>query len=625
MKRKRIISLTLAGAVAAVILMAGTYAWRSISQEATNEARTRMNPGARLHDDFTGMSIASDDGRFKNVYVENFTDQAHGDKIYARIRLDEYLEIGVGAGKSDDDLTKSVTVIKQNAADPDPDMNEKDTWITYRWNDAKTKSVFRDYVAFNTGTDAVFGKQDPVFYMPTFNKNKDSLEADINGTLAGSDGDKETDADAYEDYILYGDGSGIGETSTKSSIEIYDADGEAADEFAKNEIVDYAHLTVQEVIDSVLDPISGGFGSAVDLDAKKVTLMAKGATTGKDYLITQVVPAEAATLTEVQEIYVDLVNAIGTDPQDAKANIRLVKATHTITADTKTFATEKIISMAEWKKLDEEAQMGNFWVYDTTDGWVYWASPIEPGTATGRLISGITTIGTDPGKSLANQEYYYALNVVAQFATAGDWGDDNGEKETSTGFYGEGISSDGLELLNTVAGMSAMNDIQKAKAELRGAAEDDEITIDGTDYIVVKQDAQNGKALLVAKDILKDEDGNVIKKTYDAADKYLNSAFMDKGRTLGALAIEQGGRNKLFMLSEGDVVVRSDLTVSGVVIAAPVTAEEGYWLRTTDSLLASSARIITGTTVSSVEKTTEQAIRPAVWVNYKTAVVSVTP
>ena len=39
--------------------------------------------------------------------------------------------------------------------------------------------------------------------MPTFDKNKDSLAADINGTFAGPDGDPDTDNDRYDDYVEY--------------------------------------------------------------------------------------------------------------------------------------------------------------------------------------------------------------------------------------------------------------------------------------------------------------------------------------------------------------------------------------------------------------------------------------
>ena len=66
---------------AAAIALAGTFAWQSISQTALNEATEVINPGGRLHDDFSGYRETDT----KDIYVENFGSQP----IYARVRLDE--------------------------------------------------------------------------------------------------------------------------------------------------------------------------------------------------------------------------------------------------------------------------------------------------------------------------------------------------------------------------------------------------------------------------------------------------------------------------------------------------------------------------------------------------------
>ena len=57
----------------------------------------------------------------------------------------------------------------------------------------------------------------------------------------------------------------------------------------------------------------------------------------------------------------------------------------------------------------------------------YWAQAIEPGTATGLLLDGISR-QKEPGDN-----WYYGINVVGQFATMGDWG----TAEGSDGFFGE--------------------------------------------------------------------------------------------------------------------------------------------------------------------------------------------
>lgn len=70
-----------------------------------------------------------------------------------------------------------------------------------------------------------------------------------------------------------------------------------------------------------------------------------------------------------------------------------------------------VMTMAAWKAAG--SLPGPYWVLDT-DGWIYWAQAIEPDTATGLLLSGITLT-----KDM-DQDWYYAIDVVGQLATLGD-------------------------------------------------------------------------------------------------------------------------------------------------------------------------------------------------------------
>ncbi|MBC8545289.1 hypothetical protein, partial [Bianquea renquensis] len=142
-------------------------------------------------------------------------DEAGGVPIYARVRLDEYLEIGWGAGIKDG-------MEGENQATPlvaGTDINDVTTWTTHlpEENDpAGSNSVFREYYTWEMGGQTT--------YMPTFLKNRDSLKADINGTLAGPDGDPATDEDRYGDYVTYTAGQ------SKTADAEYDADDNDIDE-----------------------------------------------------------------------------------------------------------------------------------------------------------------------------------------------------------------------------------------------------------------------------------------------------------------------------------------------------------------------------------------------------------
>lgn len=347
-KQKKRASAATAAALAAAILLSGTFAWQSISQTAKNQASGYANPGGRLHDYF--------DGENKDVFVENFTDpDDNGVPIFARIRLDEYMEIGEGAGT---DLTNEtrpdgVTVIGKESAK----INDPSTWITHLpghlpgGEPGNTHTPMHEYWEWEMGGKTV--------YMPTFNKDQDSLDADINGTyegpdnVAGPNAEMDNVDDRYEDYQVYGNA--------------YDEEGELQDPVPDNgdviySVTDYEHYA--------------GGGQSED----EVTHYGKETTDGK------------------------------------------------------------VITMEEWLDLPEEEQIGAFWVYDN-DGWAYWAQPIEPGETTGLLLNSIK-----PQRE-PDEEWYYAINVVGQFATAGDWGD----KESETGFYEDGMTENGEHLLNKVA------------------------------------------------------------------------------------------------------------------------------------------------------------------------------
>ena len=189
--------------MAVVVGLGGTFAWQSISQQALNEAAATLNPGGRLHDDF--------DGRNKDVYVENFTGVDDGTPIFARVRLDEYMELGVDAGKNQTSPDRNVDPVA-----PGTNINDKDTWIT-RTPD-KADSPFAQYWEWTTGGQTT--------YMPTFNKNKDSLQADINGTYGGK---TETDI-PYDDYVDYSDPQYAEGNTGMPGNEIYDADNNDVDE-----------------------------------------------------------------------------------------------------------------------------------------------------------------------------------------------------------------------------------------------------------------------------------------------------------------------------------------------------------------------------------------------------------
>lgn len=373
MKNKKLLTSGIAVLATVGVLFGGTFAWQSISQTALNEVSASVNPGGRLHDDFndvTGTVTIADSeikpmAYDKDVYVENFTKYAdNGVQVFARVRLDEYMELGQNAGKLDADGRKdtSNTAVSLVAG---ATLDDKSTWTTHLFGtETDTTNPFHQYWNWDMGGSTV--------YMPTFNTNKDSLEADINGSFKGN----------FEDHTDYA----LGDTVNKYAI--YDVDAAEEGQKEVDEIVQ-AKLSANDIINAADDTA---------LNGKLDTI------------------ASWNTHIDVQ-------------PEEHTA-----KSTLNAT----------IMSMEDWQQLDDADKIGNYWVYDA-DGWAYWASPINPETATGLLLNGINR-----NETIINQDWYYAINVVAQFVT----GDDLGSREDGTGFFdlneGSEPSTDAMVLLSTI-------------------------------------------------------------------------------------------------------------------------------------------------------------------------------
>jgi len=373
-----VIALTVATAIA----LSGTFAWQSISQMALNEATEATNPGGRLHDDFSGYGPEDT----KDIYVENFGNEP----IYARVRLDEYMELGDGAGLkgtpgSPNPANHAVSLV------PGAKIDDLDTWTTHipghtaaetgegtETGFADPSRTFHFYWTWTMGGQDTEGNPDgKTVYMPTFNKNKDSLKADINGTLAGTG-----TGTPYDDYVPYTAGTDTAtrvrdtDTATYPDGAAYDADGDTTDECG---------------------PYGGAGGTGVD---------------GTNYVM-------------VEEEH---------------------KAQETMNAS--------VITMAEYKvKTDEEKAGFLGWVYDV-DGWAYWSQPIAPGTPTDtdKFITNATGVLLDRIvlENKPSEAWYYGINAVGQFITA----DDLGQADTpKTGFFADDArkpTDDALDLLEGI-------------------------------------------------------------------------------------------------------------------------------------------------------------------------------
>ena len=234
--KKKAATTVVAVATAAALLLGGTFAWQIISQRALNEASDVINPGGRLHNDlwYEDAKTANND-----IYVENFAE----DEIFARVRLSEYMEIVMNYGTA---AEKVETVAGSKLDGEGNAVTDKATDNTSGYEYDYTIHYFGEENATDTYWEWTMGNEDSetVYYMPTFNLNKDSLAPDLNGLYrdrVGGISNREmgqyvdlTEAELPEGYSGYSDGE------TKDGREIYDADTNSDDELKDVDAVQLA-------------------------------------------------------------------------------------------------------------------------------------------------------------------------------------------------------------------------------------------------------------------------------------------------------------------------------------------------------------------------------------------------
>lgn len=447
MTKRKIVTAVIAVVMCALIIFGGTFAWQSIQQEALNEVSATVNPGGRLHDDFVEITDESDEYKTitynKDIYVENYTSRTNnGVQIFARVRLDEYMEFGAGAGTENSTATSLIDGAL---------LNDRTTWSTLQWdqeNNVPAESPFSEYWTYS------WGNTEKINYMPTFNLDNTSLDPDVNGAVYfDKDGNREEVA--YTDYS--GQVAGLADVTEKNDTEIYTPDAD---------------------------------GNAVTVD----------------------------------------------------------NVTHTIEQT----ETASVISMEQW--IAGGMQMGNFWVYDT-DGWAYYASPINPDFATGLLMTGIQR-----QENIINEDWYYAINVVAQFITKDDLGDGT---EENPGFNraGEQPTAEALQLLNKI-GVEVTFEVDSA-AELAEA-----LTHGGN--VILNNDVTIDTNLVVSADTTLDLNGHTISNTA--------SIYDDEETNVWSLISVQGSDTTLTINSGNFTALENDCFAVDVRDGARVVINDGNFV-----------------------------------------------
>lgn len=359
-----IVTLVLCG----LIILSGTFAWFSVTQNVRNEFFGYI-PRVNLHDDFNEPN--------KDIYVENTS----GEPVLVRVKLLEYMEWGP---TSDPDQNKL----------PNASADRADTANWFHHHGYAPEDLpadvgadpFHNYWSWTTG-----GQK---WYVPATDAQ---ASADAPGT-GETDGrivqDPRTDAQlktAWVDRGLLNTDGSVADNDLKALLD--DLDAKRRDLYVLYRLPDNPDPS-----DPANDPADYWDGAAIGAVREAMN------------------EAQAAVNAYLDEHYSTTAGAV-----DETRRIRQTRMAN-------------IYTMAEW--IDIGSPMGDFWVIDA-DGWAYWASPLESGSATGLLVDSVTAT------SLLNSEirdrkarYYYAIDVSMQAATAepADM-DDPADCENYTGFW----------------------------------------------------------------------------------------------------------------------------------------------------------------------------------------------
>ena len=394
--RKKSAQLVMTLLLVAGIILAGTFAWFSFTQNATNVLEGFTNPKVNLHDDFWEPN--------KDVYVENSGNQP----LYVRVRLDEWMNIN------------GTTVQSRQGQTPFEGVDKTQGWLTHTYLANSFENCgeeFHDYYQW------VMGNKDNALLDPDL-AHKYYLPAPF-ATQALF---KEDGTQTKEPGVVT---NALDETGKKSTVKYGMAETYADADLV---LMDEAYTKLAEALEKEYTPANGDT-PAVTVGEHLDALYAAVDTAdeaGK--------PAAKAALNAFLQDpanglgYWDKVhelNASG-DPIDDQFQIVWVPIERTLT-------TEKIYTMAEW--ITAGSPTGNFWIIDN-DGWCYWGNVLMPNQATGLLLSEVNIKDNKPSK------WTYKINAKLQAVTF----DDIAKFADTSENGGGGITDQGSMVLQAVSG-----------------------------------------------------------------------------------------------------------------------------------------------------------------------------
>ena len=152
-KNKKVLAGITAVSLAA-LAVAGTFAWTNFSSQIINEWLGRGGSGAVEGPGGTLHNYHVESGEDKQIFIENWGNE----NLFVRIRLDEYMELGSGAGlKATEQDTSEIVHNPLNLAEPlipGTNIDKLDTWIAHAPTESEVNDCgleFHDFWSWEMG------------------------------------------------------------------------------------------------------------------------------------------------------------------------------------------------------------------------------------------------------------------------------------------------------------------------------------------------------------------------------------------------------------------------------------------------------------------------------------------
>ena len=398
---KKFKSIVLAVLLLVIILLTGTYAWTQFNNVGFGALYTETNFGGRFHFNAEGVNAGRHN---QDLFAENFGEN----QLFVRARIREHMLVA-GA--------PVVAYIVVDGQYRDVDLNDVRTWpifevasnnLRLRKPNTPAAMIGQSGVTFGLGD---YGNNRKVF-MPTHNQATTRARSGIHPSGLGHN--------IFADFI-------IDDAVARDAYRMIHATGTAVDAIAGGfnltDVDDSRDIMTS--YDEFGNRVSGGWQTGV------------GDGTHNDWTVD-------AQLCE----YVIYVDADGFLTHTSEPECH--SGQETLSPDMRdedilqvwesNVAPEfgGIMTMTQWDAIGNPR--GDFWVIDTENpgGWIYWATPLEPGQATSLLLDEIEVV------DLNDEGIEYVLQVETDFVIGSYIG------------HLDEISDDALNLWNATLGSNRL-------------------------------------------------------------------------------------------------------------------------------------------------------------------------